>query len=551
MALMFRTNRFFSKIMLVAILLVAAVLRFYRLGQVPPSLSWDETALGYNAYSLGLTGKDEYGERFPLSYFASFGDYKPPVYVYLAVLPVKIFGLNEFAVRFPSAFFGVLTVLITYFLTKELLVSSMPKDLSVWASLVASFLLAISPWHIIVSRQAFEANVATFLIVCGIFLFLKSLKGESWLIFVAAAFFGLSFYTFNSARLFIPLLLFGWALIFRKELWKKKRSVLGAGLLGLFLLLPLIPHLLSPQGKLRFKEVNIFSDSGVVLEANRRIEVDQNVWWARMIHNRRLGYLRSFFVHYLDHFQTDFLFFEGDINPKFSTRDTGQLYLIESLFLIVGFYFLVKNGGQTAWLILSWLIIGLVPAATARETPHALRTLVTLPVWQIVVALGIVGVGGWLKTGKTRRAFCFLLSACYVLSIFYFLHNLFSHWSFEYSGDWQYGYKEVAQYALKHEEEYDEIWVSGIYGRPYIFFLFHQKRHPEFFWKEGEVKIDEFGFYHTQAMGKYQFGSFDLVKAVGKKVLLVGAPKEIPDRAQILLETQFLDGETAFLVGAI
>src|SRR3989338_344065 len=88
---------------LIPVILLAAVLRFYQLGQNPPSLDWDETAHGYNAYSILKTGRDEYGYKFPL-YFRSFDDYKPPIYTYLVVPAVAIFGLNDFAVRFPSAF---------------------------------------------------------------------------------------------------------------------------------------------------------------------------------------------------------------------------------------------------------------------------------------------------------------------------------------------------------------------------------------------------------------------------------------------------------------
>ena len=99
-----------SKYILIAIIIFAAFLRFYQLGQNPPSLTWDEAAWGYNAYSIGIDGKDEFGRFLPIDYLESFGDFKPPVYAYLDVLPVKFFGLNEFAVRFPSALFGVLTV---------------------------------------------------------------------------------------------------------------------------------------------------------------------------------------------------------------------------------------------------------------------------------------------------------------------------------------------------------------------------------------------------------------------------------------------------------
>src|SRR3990170_4101523 len=98
-------------VLLFLAVVIAGFLRFYQLGTNPPSLTWDEAAWGYNAYSIGIDGKDEFGKFLPLDYFESFGDFKPPVYAYLDVLPVKIFGLSEFAVRFPSALFGVLTVI--------------------------------------------------------------------------------------------------------------------------------------------------------------------------------------------------------------------------------------------------------------------------------------------------------------------------------------------------------------------------------------------------------------------------------------------------------
>ena len=108
------------KLFLISIVLLAAFLRFYQLGINPPSLTWDEAAWGYNAYSLGINGKDEFGRFLPYDYLESFGDFKPPMYAYLDIIPVKLFGPSEFSVRFPSAFFGVLTVLLTYFLVKRI-----------------------------------------------------------------------------------------------------------------------------------------------------------------------------------------------------------------------------------------------------------------------------------------------------------------------------------------------------------------------------------------------------------------------------------------------
>lgn len=103
------------KILLFAIVIIAFLLRFIDLGKVPNGLNVDEVAFGYNAYSIAKTARDENGKFLPLV-FESYGDFKPPIYVYLTVIPVSIFGLNEFSVRFISALTGVLSVLVAYFL---------------------------------------------------------------------------------------------------------------------------------------------------------------------------------------------------------------------------------------------------------------------------------------------------------------------------------------------------------------------------------------------------------------------------------------------------
>src|SRR3990167_8742234 len=81
-----------NKFYFIAILVLAGFLRMYRLGDIPNGLYQDETAIGYNAYSILQTGKDEYGKTFPL-YFQSFGDWKLPVYIYVTVPSVAFFGV--------------------------------------------------------------------------------------------------------------------------------------------------------------------------------------------------------------------------------------------------------------------------------------------------------------------------------------------------------------------------------------------------------------------------------------------------------------------------
>src|SRR3989344_3561506 len=155
-----------SKIPLGLIFILAFALRFFQLGTNPPGLYWDEVSLGYNAYSILQTGKDEHNRFLPLDTFKAFGDYKPPGYIYAAVPTIALFGLSEFATRLPSALFGSLTVLLTYFLAKRIF-----EDEAI--ALLSAFFLAISPWHLQFSRGAFEANLGLFFSTLGIYLFLK------------------------------------------------------------------------------------------------------------------------------------------------------------------------------------------------------------------------------------------------------------------------------------------------------------------------------------------------------------------------------------------
>ena len=238
----------------ILILLLAAFLRFVELGKNPPGLYWDEVSLGYNAYSILKTGRDEHGEFLPLTRFKAFGDYKPPGYIYATVPSIALFGLNEFAVRFPSALAGVIMVWLTYLLVRELF----PTHLGV--ALLAASLLAISPWHLQLSRVAFEAMLAAAFNLAGVYLFIKAINKSGWWLIPSGIFFVLTLYTFNSNRLLTPLIVLALTLIYTRNLWAKKTAVITATIIGLILALPLLPYWRSPESKVRWHEVNIFSN---------------------------------------------------------------------------------------------------------------------------------------------------------------------------------------------------------------------------------------------------------------------------------------------------
>lgn len=512
---------------LIVIVLLAVFLRLWSLGNNPPSLTWDEAAWGFNAYSLSKDAQDEFGRFLPLDYIESFGDFKPPVYAYLSILPVKVFGLNEFAVRFPSAIFGALTVLITYFLTKRIFWNSKTKE---FYAILAAFFLAISPWHIMLSRAAFEANVATFFLVGGIWLFLRGAQEKKWNIVYSAILFALSIYTFNTARIVAPILLLFLSVLFRKKLIENKKQTFVAILIGFLLILPVFRFLFSPQASLRFKEVNIFSDINVIENANQQIANDNNTFWSKILHNRRFAYTVSYLRHYFDNFNPNFLFIKGDGNPKFSTQDVGQMYLWDLPFFIVGILFLFRKREGYWWIIPFWLLVSILPAATARETPHALRIETTLPTFQIITAVGVVA---FLTSMRAKFLLSSLLFLFLIFNFLYYIRGYYVHYPYEFSGEWQYGYKDSIEFVKSVENNYDKIYITSDLGRPYIYYLFYLKIDPRVFRETAVIKRSVFGFVTVEEFGKYKFLNSQTAIDASTKNLFINTPKNVPSDASI------------------
>src|SRR5580765_951091 len=108
-----------TKLVLVTILLVATFLRVWQIDRVPVSLFGDELDLGYQAYSILKTGKDYYGNSWPI-HFHSIAEWRTPLYLYSAVPTVALFGISPLGVRLPAMIFGIGGVLALYLLFKQL-----------------------------------------------------------------------------------------------------------------------------------------------------------------------------------------------------------------------------------------------------------------------------------------------------------------------------------------------------------------------------------------------------------------------------------------------
>lgn len=530
-----------KKYFLILILLLAGFLRFYKLSSVPVSLYWDEVSLGYNAYSILKTGKDEHGNFMPLTNFPAFGDYKPPLYIYATVPSIAAFGLNEFALRFPSAFFGTLTVLLTYFLARKLTASDK-------IGAISAFFLAISPWHLQFSRGAFEANLGLFFSTLGIFLFLHTPKIK-WLILPSLASFLAAMYTFTGQRLFVPFILIILFIQFRKDLVKNFKIALFAAIIFGITFWPLYSFATQTiEGRLRFDEVTIFKDLDPINLSVTYREKDNYIWWSGIIHNRRLNYAYQYLIHYFDAFNPSFLFSRGDVNPRLSIQEVGELYYFDLPLILAGVYFLLSSRQKYRFLIIGWLLISPIGPATARETPHALRMIHILPTFQIISALGAYYL---YQLIKYKKAYITVLSLVIFLNLFYYLHMYYIHWPLNFSGAWQFGYKQAIESIKPLYRDSDQIIVSNSLGRPYIYALFYLQVEPEEYWKDRNVYKDNFSFIHVDNFGKFRFvDSIDPGNVKGKSLFIM-PPGLTPTNANIIKEIKDPKGNTVFEISQL
>lgn len=534
-----------SKLIIIIIIILAAGLRFYKLGTNPPSLDWDETAHGYNAYSILKTGKDEYGYKFPL-YFRSFDDYKPPLYTYLVVPSVAVFGLNDFAVRFPSALLGVGSVLFTYLFVLELL---RKKEI---ANLSALF-LAISPWHLQFSRVAFETNSTIFFTLLGSWAFLKAIKSKKtklmFFMSISSIAFGLNLFMYHNSRVFIPLFAVGLMLLFRNKLLNSKKYLLVPAIIAIIFSIVLIPIVTSISGQLRFEGTTIFSDKAPLDKSSQKIEYDKNQGLypiGAIIHNRRLAYVPTIIENYFSHLNPNFLFFKADMD-RHHAPEVGLLYLWDLPFLLAGIFFLInKNFDPKAKAILIfWFLLAPIAASVTWGVPHALRSEIYLPTFQIFTAVGIYYLYLSFRKNKLFLSISIILL---IINFLFYLHQYYVHLPLKFSKAWIYGRREAAIYTASVKSNYDKVIVSTKLEQPHEFWLYYLKYDPKKYQQEGGTVSGGF-LEDRNKFDKYYFKPLHFSEQKEKgKVLFVGLPEEFPKDIHPVKKINYLNGEEAIYI---
>ncbi len=528
---------------------MAITLRFWKLSAYP-ALNADEAAIGYNAYSLLLTGKDEHGNSWPI-HFQSFNDYKPGLYFYMVLPFIKVIGLNEWAVRIPGAAIGVLTIYLIYLLVKELKLKN-SLEIGNWKleiEEIAAFMLAISPWHIHFSRGGWEVNLATFLITLGVWLFLKYVNEFKQKYFYSSIVaFALSLYAYHAARIVVPLLGLSLIIIYIKDLFKNKKSVIKSGILLLILLLPLVKDLLGPAGFSRAAGVGLFADPGPLNRINeqRGEHADFTSIIPKIFHNKAVNYGLAFLSNWVSHYHGEFLFLSGDAIQRNKVPETGQLYLFEIITITLGVIFLLRKFDKSSKVVISWLLIAPLASALTFQSPHALRAHnMVIPI-TIISAVGLNYLLSWLRKRNLKFVIC-LLVIIIAWGFMRYEHMYWIHMAKEYPYSSQYGVKELVDYVKKNEGSYKQslagfagknIVITDRYDQPYILFLFYTKYDPAVFQKEQALTVkDQYGFSTVREFGKYRFitfGKWEEVRGSYPNSLIIGTPTQIPKEANII-----------------
>lgn len=531
-------------ILLSIIIFVSLILRLWQLGKVPPSPDWDEVALGYNAYSISETGRDEYGSPYPIV-LRSFDDYKPALYAYTIIPFIKTIGLNIVSVRLPSAISGVLTVLAAFFLIRELL----KKDS---LALLTAFLLAISPWHIQFSRIAFESNLGLALNVFSVLFFILGLRRPIYLM-LSVLTMSLSLYAYQSEKVFMPILFIALVLIYKKQLFGlPKKYLIFCLILGFLVAFPIIHYTLTNKDALlRAKGVSVFSTESQFIgdyAMRNLINKKNNDILGMILDNRRVLYAKFVVSNYLSHFDLNWLFISGD-QARHHAPKMGLMYLWELPFLLLGIYFLIfgKFDRKFKFLIFGWFLIAPIPASVSTGVPHAVRTLNFLPTFQIFTAIGILFVAQKISNTKIKYLTFSLFFLIFIFNFLYYLNQYFFQQNYYHSQVWQYGYKELIDYVKTVEKRYDRVVVSNKphLDQSYMFFLFYLKYPPVNYQNEFGNKSG--GFAEGHKFGKYEFRPIERKKEVREgKTLYIGRPEDfLFTGAKIMKTIYFLDGQSA------
>lgn len=453
------------RFVLLAIFLLALLLRTINLGNLPNGFFEEEVTNAYVGRFILQNGKDLYGNIFPLLYFDKFHDYPPVLPMYISGSGTLLFGNTEFAARFPIALIGALTVFPVFGLAALLGVSG----------LFASFLIAILPWHIVLSRTGAEGIVGLYAYVLALlWLFQKKIKLGLIAMFI-------TYFLYPSFRILVPLTIL--PLFFLR----KKRALAMAGI-GFVLLTAAIS--LTTWGRGRFDQTSVFKSQVIWDRVNflnsyfANDEGTDRIKLARIFHNKAIGFSREIVKQYMNYFAPSHLFYEAEGQPRyFNVPQQGLLYItMAALFLAA----LIPVGSKKyiAYLVYLLIVAPFPAVLTIDFVPHAHRAIL------IILPLILIAAYGYLAIRRFRLVILILL----ILELVYFWHQYSKHEASYQSRLRNGGNRGLARYVIAHEKEYKQVIIPMFERLPLYYAYFSGNYDSSLAGQfQNEIKINRIG----------------------------------------------------------
>ncbi|MDD3998564.1 MAG: glycosyltransferase family 39 protein [Candidatus Shapirobacteria bacterium] len=438
-----------QKIVIFILVFLTFITRLVTLSKVPPHLSNDEISIAYDSYSIRHTARDEHNNFLPVS-FQSHNTYKAPLYVYLATITNYFLGNSEFSVRLPSAILGSLTVFVFGYI-----IFLLCKNINL--SIISVGVLALTPWHIYTSRMALESNIAVFFLVTALLIFFNSIiNNKNHLLMLSMIFFALSIWAYHTEWLLTPMIMFLLFYIYRKKI-KLNTNFWLATLIFVILVFPIAYNAWINRGTTaRANTEIIFNDPGI----------------SKIIKNSNISKLKkimivgeSFFKNYSDYTKLGHLFFDGlPLLPKEDPYSVGLFFLPLLPFFLWGFFKIKLYFPNDYKFIYLWIIISpIVPSLTIGGT-NMVRNLATVLPYSLLIGVGLYNVKNKINFFKL-----WILVLSIFISILYFLAIYFYHFPFQMGENFQYGYKQAAEYINDNYDKYDQIIVDPRFGNINIY----------------------------------------------------------------------------------
>ncbi|MBD3387506.1 MAG: phospholipid carrier-dependent glycosyltransferase [Candidatus Altiarchaeales archaeon] len=412
------------------IILISLLMRLYGLGSIH-AITGDEAFIGYEAYSILRTGKDTTGIRTPV-FFRGSGENRPGLSVYATIPGIALFGPSKFGLRITVALLGSAAIPILYLLVKRIFDRR--------TAVASSILLAFSPWHLVISTQAYEVGYYTFLTLLGVYFCYKSLDNDRHLI-LAGAVFGISVYFHLKMVITSVLLFMGFILLHKtrgKEIFKKETAT--ALLVFALLTAPMAYSILTSKDMVlaRYNEVRV---QGGDMNAIAKI-----------------GSMGRNYLTYM----TDTLFIDKkDKWGRTPISPYGRLYHMQLPFIIFGLYIMLgeRREDKEIKYLLFWLLISPIPASLLEYATHIQRYVESVFVLQIITAYGITSFMDRIKKHKHANTMAYAVLGLFALNMLPFPTVYYKMQPQEYE---RYGLERAATYAYENAGTYDEVVIAPI-----------------------------------------------------------------------------------------